>query len=75
MLPVIALAAALVGLVDHPVGTAAALLATGAVGGTTVLRLGLQARSWSWAADARYLLAAVALLVVIAAGSLLGLRG
>lgn len=75
MLPVIALAAALVGLMDHPVGTAAALLATGAVMGTTLVRLGLQARSWSWATDARYLVAILALLVVIAAGSVLGLRG
>ena len=75
VLPLVAVVAALIGLVDHPLGAGAALVATGAVMGTTLLRLGLQARSWAWATDARYLLATVALLLVIIAGSLLGLRG
>lgn len=75
VLPWLAVAAAAIGLFEHPVGTAAAVTATLAVMATTLLRLAVEARGWTAAVDRRYLLAVVALVVVIGAGALLGVRG
>lgn len=74
VLPVVALVAGVAGLLDHTVGAVAALLATMAVVGTTLLRLVLEARTWRWPTDASFLLAAVGLALVITVGALLGLR-
>lgn len=75
LLPAVALAAGVIGLLDHAIGAVAALTATAAVIGTTLLRLVLEARTWRWPADAPFLLATVGLVLVITAGALLGLRG
>ena len=74
LLPALALAAGVVGLLDHAVGAAAALTATMAVIGTTLLRLVLEARTWRWPADAPFLLATAGLVLVITVGAVLGLR-
>ena len=75
VLPVVALVAGAVGLLDHPIGAGAALVAIAAVSGTTLVRLALEARSWRWPTDAPFLLATLGLVVVIAVGAVLGLRG
>ena len=74
LLPAFAPAAGVVGLLDHAVGVVAALAATMAVIGTTLLRLALEARTWRWPADAPYLLATAGLVLVITLGAVLGLR-
>lgn len=74
-LPLVAFVAGVGGLLDGPVGAVAALIAMAAVVGTTLLRLVLEARSWRWHTDAPFLLATLGLVLVIAVGALVGLRG
>jgi len=73
-LPGLALVAGVLGLFDHVIGAAAALTATAAVIGATLLRLVLEVRTWRWPTDALFLLAAVGLVLIITVGGLLGLR-
>lgn len=75
ILPVVAIGAGLVGLLDHAVGAVAAWVAIAAVVATTLLRLGLEVRSWRWSVDAPFLLATGGLVLIIVVGALLGLRG
>ena len=75
VLPWFAVIAAAIGLFEHAVGALAAVTATLAVMATTLLRLVGEARGWTAVGDRRYLLAVVALVVVIAGGTLVGVRG
>ena len=75
VLPVIALVAATVGLLAHPVGTVGAVLAIGAVVVTILLRVALVMRAWQWPADRAFVVAVGLLALVMVAGAALGQRG
>lgn len=72
VLPSLAVLAAIVGLLDHPVGALAAVLAALGMLLAVVTRLVLVVMTWRWTEDRRFLLAAGALVLVIAAGTVLG---
>lgn len=74
-LPVIALAAATVGLLAHPIGTVAAVLAIGAVAVAVLLRVALVMRDWTWPVDRVFFVEVGLLVVVMGVGAALGQRG